>query len=556
MVWWRQQRHRRQRPSSRLRRQQQRREQPSFPLGDGVPSTLILHHHHHHHAADALGEQINPGSERSPHPDYGSIMGMVPQNLPPVRLLTGTVLVEEINTSGDDEPKAAVYAVLGDEHRNSNQDEEEVLDLGEACPICLIEYEHGEEIRCPAACHHAYHTHCLAQWLENSGSRKECPCCRQPLMDNDDTRNTTSTNRRRRRRRRRQEPPGQRFPEYAEAFPHWMAAVISLEEDEMSDAAVMTTMDRQLTRDVYSSSPERQRRRYEEEDELLRMVYQLQHGQLIQNVRNGGHINTTTTSVLPDNNSRNNEYGGEQSDDDTVVTMSEPPRSPSPLLEQHLNNNNESSPPRFRLPEEPLHDTPRSHDDYGYNEDQSDNAIASSSSSSQRVLPARLSPTTEASEIPIQESAGIDQEPLSSTRNCSSSSLRDRLRPLLDTAEGAPPVYAQIKVGHQLYSCDNQCVLCSQGFAALHQPNIHGGSTRPAPQRYCFSQDFECMHLCHEDCLLEYSCQYLMAQDSQEQQHLDGNMAGICMVPCASCKRPFLCVPEALLHPDSTAAAF
>ena len=81
-------------------------------------------------------------------------------------------------------------------------------------------------------------------------------------------------------------------------------------------------------------------------------------------------------------------------------------------------------------------------------------------------------------------------------------------------------------------------------------------ATRPAaPQRYCFSQDFECLHLCHEECLLEYCCQYLMAQDSQAQ-HLDGNMAGICMVPCASCKRPFLCVPEALLHPESTAAAF
>ena len=481
MEWWRQRRLGRQRPSSRSRRQQQQqREQPSFPA-DGVPSTLVLHHHHHHHNADdTLADQMHQ-------------MRMVTQqNQPPVRLLTGTVLVEN-HSSGDDEPHAAVYAVLDDHHGNSNPDEVEVLDLGESCPICLVEYTHGEEIQCPVACHHAYHTHCLAQWLDTTGSRKECPCCRQPLlMIENHTRDATSTNRRRRRRRRRREPPGQRFPEYAEAFPHLMAAVISLEEeDEMSDAAVMTTMDRQLTRDVYSSnitssssSPERQRRRQEEEDELLRRVYQRQHGQLLQNWRNGGHINTTAIDVLLDNHS-NNEYGDLQSDDDSVVTMSEPPRSPSPLLEQQqLNNNDESSPPRFRLPEEPLHVTPRSrmHDDSDQTEDQSDNAIASSSSPSQQLLPTISSPNAEASEnYPFHESAVIDQEPssLSTTRyGSSSSSLRDRLRPLLDTAEGAPPVYSQIKVGHQRWTCDNRCVLCSQ---ALHQPTIHGSHPTRRP---------------------------------------------------------------------------
>ena len=163
-----------------------------------------------------------------------------------------------------DEPHA-VYAVL-DHHHNSDE-HEELLNLGEACPICLVEFVHGEEIQCPPACHHAYHTQCLAQWLDTTSSSKQvCPCCRQPLMvrQHDDIRHNTPI------RQWRQEPPAavtmssgssssistttsvglplaaasppvQQSLDFIDQPDSWMTTIISPdEEDARSDAAVVT----------------------------------------------------------------------------------------------------------------------------------------------------------------------------------------------------------------------------------------------------------------------------------------------------------------------------
>ena len=43
------------------------------------------------------------------------------------------------------------------------------------CPICLLEYEEGEEV-VMGNCEHKYHEECLMGWLEGQNN---CPLCRE-----------------------------------------------------------------------------------------------------------------------------------------------------------------------------------------------------------------------------------------------------------------------------------------------------------------------------------------------------------------------------------------
>jgi hypothetical protein len=47
------------------------------------------------------------------------------------------------------------------------------------CPICLVEYEVGDDIRC-LPCKHEFHKSCVDPWLANNAS---CPACRHSLSD-------------------------------------------------------------------------------------------------------------------------------------------------------------------------------------------------------------------------------------------------------------------------------------------------------------------------------------------------------------------------------------
>lgn len=55
---------------------------------------------------------------------------------------------------------------------------EEMISVCSCCPICLNVFEAGDEISIATVCHHAYHSHCLKQWLIRSTT---CPYCRQDL---------------------------------------------------------------------------------------------------------------------------------------------------------------------------------------------------------------------------------------------------------------------------------------------------------------------------------------------------------------------------------------
>mmetsp|Transcript_14693 Transcript_14693/g.27618 ORF Transcript_14693/g.27618 Transcript_14693/m.27618 type:complete len:919 (-) Transcript_14693:122-2878(-) len=60
---------------------------------------------------------------------------------------------------------------------SSNLDSEN--DDEHCCPICLVEYEVGDDIRC-LPCKHEFHKSCVDPWLRNNAS---CPACRHSLSD-------------------------------------------------------------------------------------------------------------------------------------------------------------------------------------------------------------------------------------------------------------------------------------------------------------------------------------------------------------------------------------
>jgi Anaphase-promoting complex subunit 11 RING-H2 finger len=66
----------------------------------------------------------------------------------------------------------------------------EILAVEEtACTICLVDFEHGEEIQRNAVCDlsggticdHIFHPQCISSWIQKSG-KQECPCCRRSFQ--------------------------------------------------------------------------------------------------------------------------------------------------------------------------------------------------------------------------------------------------------------------------------------------------------------------------------------------------------------------------------------
>ena len=51
-------------------------------------------------------------------------------------------------------------------------------DQDDSCPICMCDFEEGEELRV-LPCFHKFHTNCIDNWLCNES--KHCPICRVNL---------------------------------------------------------------------------------------------------------------------------------------------------------------------------------------------------------------------------------------------------------------------------------------------------------------------------------------------------------------------------------------
>lgn len=72
------------------------------------------------------------------------------------------------------------------------------------CSICLMEYEEGDVIFRSPSCVHRFHQDCLLGWLERR-NHTECPCCREPMVSDEDVWETVQQLRREQRKIRRQE---------------------------------------------------------------------------------------------------------------------------------------------------------------------------------------------------------------------------------------------------------------------------------------------------------------------------------------------------------------
>jgi len=96
---------------------------------------------------------------------------------------TSTTTVDDSDTSGAKEPKAAPAAAVVD-----TTDPNDVND-SVTCPICLLDFEDGDDIRIlPCNSKHRFHDACVVPWLLNVSSL--CPLCRLDLAA---TANTTAT---------------------------------------------------------------------------------------------------------------------------------------------------------------------------------------------------------------------------------------------------------------------------------------------------------------------------------------------------------------------------
>ncbi|MCO5606016.1 hypothetical protein L7F22_060203 [Adiantum nelumboides] len=51
------------------------------------------------------------------------------------------------------------------------------------CPVCLCDFQRGQELRLLPVCKHVYHRHCLDKWLDHQ--RTTCPLCRASLVPED-----------------------------------------------------------------------------------------------------------------------------------------------------------------------------------------------------------------------------------------------------------------------------------------------------------------------------------------------------------------------------------
>jgi Ring finger domain len=171
--------------SAEKAQQQQSTHQLSVPMGsDDGPSTIDTH------TRGTLGRILKPVEEEysltstdtdiSPAPyaclDTDEVVPVKPMNEESdTDCHNGTL--EEQQTYN--QPPIVLSADFGDN---------EVLAIEElACTICLIEYQHGDEIQrngfsdMSKSCDHIFHPECITAWIRTSYDAK-CPCCRRPFL--------------------------------------------------------------------------------------------------------------------------------------------------------------------------------------------------------------------------------------------------------------------------------------------------------------------------------------------------------------------------------------
>jgi Anaphase-promoting complex subunit 11 RING-H2 finger len=90
---------------------------------------------------------------------------------------------------------------VGDENANNDDDES---DTGPICSICLVDFDGSDatadnKVFSARTCTHQYHEVCILSWLQRQ-CNTDCPCCRAPLVSEEDVWATVKRIRREKRK--------------------------------------------------------------------------------------------------------------------------------------------------------------------------------------------------------------------------------------------------------------------------------------------------------------------------------------------------------------------
>ena len=55
----------------------------------------------------------------------------------------------------------------------------EIVEVEPSCPVCLVEFEHSENVLSSPSCPHVFHNKCILEWLAN---HNDCPICRRQFV--------------------------------------------------------------------------------------------------------------------------------------------------------------------------------------------------------------------------------------------------------------------------------------------------------------------------------------------------------------------------------------
>lgn len=75
--------------------------------------------------------------------------------------------------------------VVDEEQGTMDDDQGSDSTEGPLCLICLDEYEKQEDVFESGTCSHKYHKACILDWLQRHATT-ECPCCRTPMVSEED----------------------------------------------------------------------------------------------------------------------------------------------------------------------------------------------------------------------------------------------------------------------------------------------------------------------------------------------------------------------------------
>lgn len=148
-------------------------------------------------------------------------------------------MLDLLKSSSELDETAATVEDRSDSDRSlSSGDDVEGSSAEPVCTICLTEYEDSDICFSATTCPHRYHRDCILDWLERCANT-ECPCCRVPMVSDDEVWETVQQLRRERRKQLRAENRG--------GFFFWRSGPAEdINDTEVSGASTDTARDGEI----------------------------------------------------------------------------------------------------------------------------------------------------------------------------------------------------------------------------------------------------------------------------------------------------------------------